>query len=188
MSYRTNDFKSGLKIMLDGSPCHIIDNEFVKPGKGQAFSRVKYRNLLTGRVGEKTFKSGESVPSADVVEAQWQFLYRDEELWHFMHPETFEQLTAQESALVDALHWLKAEDICTVILWDGAAIQILPPNFVTLQVTETDPGLRGDTASGGNKAATLETGVVIRVPLFVQEGELVKVDTRNASYVSRVKE
>lgn len=187
-SYSTNEFKGGLKIMLDNDPCSIIENEFVKPGKGQAFSRVKIRNLRTGRVIERTFKSSESVEAADVVDIEMQFLYYDGEFWHFMVPDTFEQYSAGENALGDAKMWLKDQDICTVTLWNDQPLSVTPPNFVELTITETDPGLKGDTSGGGGKPATLETGAVVRVPLFVQIGELVKVDTRKGEYVGRSKE
>lgn len=184
-SYSTNQFKSGLKIMLDGSPCSIIENEFVKPGKGQAFNRVKLRNLNTGRVIERTFKSGESVEGADVVELEMQYLYFDGELWHFMCPSSFEQHTAGADALGGNEKWLKEQDMCTVTLFNGHPISIEAPNFVELKITETDPGLKGDTSGGGSKPATLETGAVVRVPLFIQEGEVIRVDTRKGEYVSR---
>ncbi len=187
-SYSTNEFKSGLKIMIDNDPCSIIENEFVKPGKGQAFNRVKLRNLKTGRVIERTFKSGESVEAADVVEMSLQYLYNDGSEWHFMDEASFEQYTASGETVGDAANWLKEQDVCTVTLWNGAPILVVPPNFVNLKVTETDPGLRGDTASGATKPATVETGATIKVPLFVEEGELIKIDTRTGEYVSRVKE
>jgi elongation factor P len=187
-SYSTNEFKGGLKIMLDGDPCSIIENEFVKPGKGQAFNRVKIRNLKTGRVIERTFKSGESVESADVMEVELQYLYNDGEFWHFMDPDTFEQTTADAKALGDSTKWLKEQDNCTVTLWNGNPIIVEPPNFVVLTITDTDPGLKGDTSGSGGKPATLETGAVVRIPLFVQIGEAIKVDTRTGEYVSRVKE
>jgi len=173
--------------MLDGDPCSIINNEFVKPGKGQAFNRVKLRNLKTGRVLEKTFKSGESLEAADVVETSMQYLYSDGEHWHFMDPKTFEQISAGGAAVEDAKQWLKEQDTCVVTLYNGSPLSIEPPTFVTLKVTETDPGLKGDTAQGGSKPATLETGAVVRVPLFVDQGELIKIDTRTGEYVSRIK-
>jgi len=187
-NYSTSEFKGGLKVMLDGDPCSIIENEFVKPGKGQAFNRVKFRNLKNGRVIERTFKSGESIEGADVVEIEMQYLYTDGEFWNFMTPETFEQYSADENAVREAKQWLKEQDICTVILWNGNPLSVMQPNFVELTITETDPGVRGDTSSGGGKPATLETGAVVRVPLFIQMGEVVKVDTRTGEYVSRVKE
>lgn len=187
-SYSTSEFKGGLKIMLDGDPCSIIENEFVKPGKGQAFNRVRIRNLKNGRVLEKTFKSGESVEAADVLETEMQYLYNDGEFWYFMDPESFEQLSADSSAVGEAVKWLKEQDISTVTLWNGTPIIVEPPKFVTLTITETDPGLKGDTSGSGGKPATLETGAVVRVPLFVQIGESIKVDTRSGEYVSRAKE
>lgn len=186
-TYSTNEFKSGLKIILDGDPCSIVENEFVKPGKGQAFSRVKIRNLLTGRVIERTFKSGDTVEAADVFEKEVQYLYSDGEFWHFMDPDTFEQLAADEKVIGDSAQWLKEEDMCQITLWNGSPIQVLPPNFVELKIVETDPGLRGDTSGSGGKPARLETGATVRVPLFVQEGEVIKVDTRSGEYMSRVK-
>ncbi len=187
-SYSTNEFKGGLKIMLDGDPCSIIENEFVKPGKGQAFNRVKIRNLKNGRVIERTFKSGESVEAADVIEMEMQYLYSDGEFWHFMDPETFEQTTADDKAVGDNIKWLKEQDVCTVTLWNNNPIIVESPNFVVLTVTDTDPGLKGDTSGSGGKPATLETGAVVRVPLFVQIEDAIKVDTRSGEYVSRVKE
>ena len=186
-SYSTNEFRGGLKILIDGDPCVIIENEFVKPGKGQAFNRVKIRNLKTGRVVDRTFKSGESVDAADVVDLEMQYLYSDGDLWHFMEPETYEQYAADESAIADAKVWLKEEDSCNVTLWNGTPLLVEPPNFVELKITETDPGLKGDTAQGGVKPVTLETGAVVRVPLFVEQGEVIRVDTRSREYVSRVK-
>jgi elongation factor P len=184
----TNEFKRGLKIMLDGDPYTIVENEFVKPGKGQAFSRVKVRNLKTGRTVEKTFKSGESVETADVVDTQMQYLYADGEFWYFMDPDSFEQIGAAESAVVDCKQWLKEQDTCEVTLWNGEPLSVSAPNFVELTITQTDPGVRGDTAQGGTKPATLETGAVVNVPLFVEEGEVIKIDTRSGEYASRVKD
>ncbi len=187
-TYSTNEFKGGLKIMQDGDPCSIVENEFVKPGKGQAFSRVKIRNLKTGRVVEKTFKSGESVEAADVMDTNMQYLYTDGEFWHFMDPNSFEQMGASETAVGDARQWLKEQDTVEVTLWNGVPLSVTPPNFVELKIAQTDPGLKGDTAQGGTKPATMETGAVIKVPLFVEEGEVIKIDTRSGEYAGRVKE
>ncbi|GAB4185834.1 MAG: elongation factor P [Wenzhouxiangellaceae bacterium] len=187
-SYSTNEFRSGLKLLIDGDPYNIVENEFVKPGKGQAFNRVKIRNLKTGRVIERTFKSGESVEAADIFEQEVQYLYNDGEFWHFMHPETFEQFQAGDVVVGDSAQWLKEEDLCRVTLWNGEPLSMEPPNFVELKIVETDPGVRGDTSGGGGKPAKLETGATVRVPLFVSEGEVIRVDTRKAEYVSRVKE
>jgi elongation factor P len=186
-SYSTNEFRSGLKLLIDGDPCTIIENDIVKPGKGQAFNRVKIRNLKTGRVVDRTYKSGESVEAADVVEYEMQYLYNDGDQWHFMDPESFEQYPADETAVADAKQWLKEEAICSVTLWNDVPLLVEAPHFVELKIVETDPGLKGDTAQGGIKPARLETGASVRVPLFVEEGELVKINTRTSEYVSRVK-
>ena len=186
-SYNTNEFRAGLKIILDGDPFAIVENEFVKPGKGQAFNRVRIRNLKTGRVVDRTFKSGDTVEAADVIDVPMQYLYNDGEFWHFMVPESFEQYMANKNVVGDAAQWLKAEDTCTITLWNNVPLDMMPPTFVELTVTQTDPGLRGDTATGGTKPATLETGAVVRVPLFLEEGTIIKVDTRTGEYVSRVK-
>ena len=184
----TNEFRSGLKLIIDGDPCSIIENEFVKPGKGQAFVRTRFRNLKSGRVIERTFKSGESVEAADVLEVPLQYIYTDGDMFHFMDEETFEQHAAPAGAVADAAHWIKEQDICAVTLWNAIPIAVTPPNFVTLRITETEPGVRGDTASGATKPATVETGAVIKVPLFVEQGDLVRIDTRTGEYVSRARE
>ena len=184
-NFSTNEFKAGLKIMLDGEPCAILENEYVKPGKGQAFNRVKIRKLISNKVLEKTFRSGESVEGADVMDTDLAYLYNDGEFWHFMNNETFEQIAADEKAVGESVKWLVENNVCTLTLWNGSPITVTPPNFVELEITQTDPGLKGDTAGTGGKPATLSTGAVVRVPLFVQEGEVVKVDTRSGEYVSR---
>ena len=184
----TSEFRSGLKLMIDGDPCSIIENEFVKPGKGQAFVRTRFRNLKSGRVIERTFRSGESVESADVLEMPLQYIYNDGDLFHFMDEQTFEQHAASPGAVAGATRWLKEQDVCTITLWNGTPIAVTPPNFVTLRITETEPGVRGDTASGATKPATVETGTIIKVPLFVEQGELVRIDTRTGEYVSRAKD
>ena len=185
-SYSTNEFKSGLKVLLDGDPCAILENEFVKPGKGQAFNRVKFRNLKNGRVWERTFKSGESIEGADVMDFDMEYLYSDGEFWHFMKTDgSFEQIGAPESAVADIIDWLKEQDVYQVTLWNDAPISVSAPNFVELEVTETDPGLKGDTAQGGTKPATLSTGAVVKVPLFINTGDVLKIDTRTGEYVSR---
>jgi elongation factor P len=186
-NYNTSEFRSGLRIIMDNDPCVIVENEFVKPGKGQAFSRVRIKNLKTGRTVEKTFRSGESVAAADVVDTDMQYLYADGEFWHFMVPDTFEQYAADAKAVAEAKDWLKEQDLCQVTLWNNTPLIVYPPNFVELEIVRTDPGIRGDTASGGVKPAELSTGAVVRVPLFVEQGEIIRVDTRSGEYVSRVK-
>ena len=184
-NYSSNQFKNGLKVMIDGDPCAMVDVDFVKPGKGQAFTRVRLRNLLTGRIWERTFKSNESVEGADVMDIDMEYLYNDGEMWHFMDPNSFEQVAADKNAVGDSGKWLKEQDKCVITLWNDNPISVTPPNFVELQVTETDPGLKGDTAQGGSKPATLSTGAVVRVPLFIEEGEMLRIDTRTGEYVSR---
>jgi len=187
-SYSTSEFRGGLKIMLDNDPYVIVENDIVKPGKGQAFNRIKVRNLKTGRTIDRTFKSGESVEAADVMDTDMEYLYNDGEFWHFMDPDTFEQIAASKEAVGETYKWLKEQNKCEVTLWNGVPLTVTPPNFVELKVVDTDPGLKGDTSGGGGKPATLETGAVVRVPLFIQIDEMIKVDTRSAEYVSRVKD
>lgn len=187
-TYNTNQFRNGLKILIDGDPCSITETEFVKPGKGQGFTRIKYRNLKNGRVIERTFKSSDTIESADVMETDMQFLYSDGQSWNFMDPATYEQFAADETAMGDAAKWTKEEDVCTVTLFNGIPILVEPPNFVILEIVDTDPGLKGDTSGGGGKPATMQTGAIVRVPLFVQIGELIRIDTRTGEYVSRAKE
>ena len=187
-SYSTNEFKSGLKVLLEGEPCSILENEFVKPGKGQAFNRVKFRNLKSGRVWERTFKSGESIEGADVMELDMEFLYTDGEFFHFMKTDgSFEQIAATEAVVGEARDWMKEQEVFQVTLWNDDPIAVTPPNFVELEVTETDPGLKGDTAQGATKPATVSTGATVKVPLFVNQGDVLKIDTRTGEYINRVK-
>ena len=187
-TYSTNEFKNGLKLLLDGEPYSIVEYEFVKPGKGQAFARTKVRNLKSGRVIEKTFKSGESVEAADAMDTEMQYLYTDGEFWHFMNETTFDQQAADAAAVGDAKDWLKEQDTVEVTLWNETIISVTPPNHVTLEVTQTDPGIRGDTAQGATKPATVETGATIMVPLFIDNGDVLKIDTRTGKYISRAKD
>lgn len=182
----TNEFKGGVKILLDNQPYNIIENEFVKPGKGQAFNRVKIRNLINGRVIERTFKSGDTVEAAEVGDLDVQYLYNDGQFYHFMQPETFEQYQVNAEVLGDGVKWLMEQGECILTLWNGSPLTITPPNFIEAKIVDTDPGLKGDTSGGGGKPATLETGAVVRVPLFLQIGEVVRVDTRTGDYLARV--
>lgn len=184
-TYSSNQLKNGLKVMLDGDPCTMLDVEFVKPGKGQAFTRVRLRNLITGRVWERTFKSNETLEGADVMDTDMEYLYNDGEMWHFMDNNTFEQFAADKNAVGDNYKWLREQDKATITLWNGNPIAITPANFVELEVVETDPGVKGDTAQGGSKPATLTTGAVVRVPLFIEIGQKLRIDTRTGEYVSR---
>ena len=182
-----NDVNTGQKILVNNDPCVITETEYVKPGKGQAFTRIKYRNIKSGRVVELTMKATDSVEVADVVDTDMQYLYSDGEYWHFMNQESFEQVQADKAGMGGAEKWLKGEEACVVTLWNGSPITVQPPNFVELKIVQTDPGVKGDTAGTGGKPATLETGAVVRVPLFVAQEEVIKVDTRSGEYVSRVK-
>ena len=183
----TNEFKAGLKVEMEGQPYLIVSNEFVKPGKGQAFNRVKLKHLISGRVIERTFKSGDKLELADVVEANMRMLYKETDGVVFMDDANFEQLKITNDHLADVVSWLKEHLVYEVIFYKGAPIAVEPPTFLELIITETSPGVRGDTASGRvMKPAILETGAQILVPIFVDQGEKIRVDTRTSEYVSRV--
>jgi elongation factor P len=186
-SYGMNDVKTSMKILVNNEPCIITETEYVKPGKGQAFTRIKYRFIKSGRVVELTMKATDDLEAADVVDTDMQFLYADGEHWHFMNPESFEQVQTEKSGLGGAEKWLKGEEACVVTLWNGSPIAVTPPNFVELKIVETDPGVKGDTAGTGGKPAKLETGATVREPLLVGQEEITKVDTRSGEYVGRVK-
>ena len=184
--YSTNEFKPGLKILLDNAPCVILENEFIKPGKGQAFNRVKYRNLKTERVLERSFRSGESVPAADVMSTEMMYLFFDGDNYIFMANDgSAEQVAVSLSALGNAKNWLKEEEIYVVTVFNEQPILVEPPHSLVLEVVETEPGVKGDTVTGGTKPAKLNTGVSLKVPLFVNEGELILVDTKNGEYLKR---
>ena len=186
-SYNANAIKNGMKLMIDNAPCLVLNVDFVKPGKGQAFTRIKYRNLINERMIERTWKANESIDGADVIESNLRYIYTDGEQWHFMDEQNFEQYAVSATTIGDAKHWLCEQDVMSVLFWNGNPIVVTPPNFVEILITETAPGVRGDTASGGTKSAHLETGATIKVPLFVASGERVRIDTRSGEYVSRVK-
>jgi len=181
----TNEMKAGTKLLIDGDPYSVIDNEYRKPGKGQATNTLKIRNLKTGRVLERTLKSGDTLEVADVEDKDMQYLYSDGEFWTFMDPKTYEQIQAGKEAMGDAAQWLKGEETVRITFWNEVPLVVYAPNTVELAIVETDPGLKGDTATGGNKPAKLETGAVVRVPLFIQQGERIKVDTRTGEYLAR---
>lgn len=185
MKISTSQFKNGTKLLLDGAPCSIVSHEFHKPGKGQAVMRVKYKNLLTGNTNDKTFKSGESVETADINHKEMEFLYSDGNNWHFMDSLTYEQIEVGPEIMQDAKKWLIGQEICEVVTWDDLPILVEPPIFVELTISRSEPGVKGDTVSGATKPAELETGVIVNVPLFVNEGEKIKVDTRTEEYSSR---
>jgi elongation factor P len=183
----TNEFKSGLKVEMEGQPYTIVSNEFVKPGKGQAFNRVRLKHLLSGRVLERTFKSGDKLEIADVVESEMRMLYKEGENAIFMDEKTFEQVSISIESIGDSAQWLLEDLMYEVLFYKGNPVSVEPPTFLELRISETAPGARGDTASGRVlKPATLETGAKVQVPIFIDEGEKVKIDTRTGEYVSRV--
>jgi len=185
-SVDTSQFRNGLKIELDGEPFTMIYFQHVKPGKGGAFVRTKVRNLKNGRVLERTFRSGERVEEADVSESKMQYLYQDGENLVFMDQQTFDQLPFTAEQVGDARKWLKENQEIEVLFWRGKPINVEIPSFIEFTITRCDPGVKGDTATGATKPATLETGAVVQVPLFVKEGERIRVDTRTGEYVERV--
>ncbi|MBN1914980.1 MAG: elongation factor P [Parachlamydiales bacterium] len=183
----TNDIRPGMKVEMNNEPFLVVSNEFVKPGKGQAFNRIRLKNMLTARVMEKTFKSGEKLDLADIVESQMRLLYTESENAVFMNDETFEQVSVPFSAMKENRQWLKEDTVYDVVMYKGEIIDIVPPTFMELKITETAPGIRGDTASGRVlKTATLESGAQVQIPIFVDQGEIVKIDTRTGEYVSRL--
>lgn len=184
----TSDFKKGIKILFNKEPYQLVDFLHVKPGKGGAFVRTKLKNLITGLIREETFRSGEKFEKPDLEYREMQFLYNEDDLYHFMDQESFEQVSLNSDQLEDVVKFLKEQSIYTILYFEGRPISVNPPLFMELKVTETMPGVRGDTAQGGaTKPATLESGLVVNVPLFVNEGDYVKVDTRDGSYIERVK-
>ncbi len=183
----TSEFKKGVKMELSTTPFVIIDFQHVKPGKGPAFVRTKLKNLITGKVIDRTFRSGEKVQEADVEQRSMQYLYKDGSDFILMDNETFDQIAIPEETVGDDAKWMLEEAIIDVLIYKGNPVTIELPAFLELVITETDPGVKGDTAQGGSKPATLETGAVVNVPLFVGEGETIRVDTRTGDYMERVK-
>lgn len=186
--YSTSDFRNGLKIELDGTPYVITYFQHVKPGKGGAFVRTKLKNMLSGAVVEKTFRASEKVAKPDVQESSMQFLYSDGEDYHFMNEKTYEQIAVSSDQVGDDRLFLKENTVVEVMEFNGRVVGVALPNFINLRVTQTDPGFKGDTATGGSKPAELETGASVNVPLFINEGDLLKIDVRTRNYVERVKE
>jgi elongation factor P len=185
MQVSTAEFKKGLKIQHDGQPYTIVDFQHVKPGKGGAFVRTKLKHMRQGRVIDNTFRAGEKVELVDFDEKHMQYLYKDER-YHFMDTETYDQISLSPDEVGDARDFLKENAEVDILFIDGSPVTVELPNFMELAIVKTDPGIRGDTASGGSKPARLETGATIQVPLFLNEGDVVKVDTRSAEYLSRV--
>jgi elongation factor P len=185
--YQTSDIKKGLKVEIDGAPWIITEFQFVKPGKGVAFTRTRFKNLITGSSLERSIRTGESLEPADVEEKNMQYLYTDGDVYHFMDSESFDQVEIPGDALGDATKWL-VEQMETQVLWyKGRAVSIDLPNFVELEITYCEPGVKGNTAQGATKQATLSTGATVQVPLFVDQGEWIRIDTRDGQYMERVK-
>jgi elongation factor P len=185
--YETSDIRKGLKLELDGDPYVVVDFQFVKPGKGNAFTRVRVKNMISGAVLDKTWKSGEKLKPAAMEERPMQYMYKDEQGFHFMDQQSYEQEALTPVELGDDANYLLENAVVNVLHFNGRPISISLPNFVELEVVETDPGVRGDTATGGRKPATMSTGAVIQVPLFIERGEKLRIDTRSGEYVERVK-
>lgn len=183
----TSDFRKGAKILYNNAPYMIVDFSHVKPGKGGAFVRTKMKNMITGLMHEETFRSGEKFPSPDLSYKEMQYLYEDGGLYNFMDQETYDQIALNKEQLEDVKNFLKEQTIYTILYFNDGPIAVNPPMFMELLVTSAPPGVKGDTAQGGSKPATLETGLVVSVPLFVDEGDVVKVDTRDSKYIERVK-
>lgn len=182
----TNEFKAGMKVEVDGEPYTMVSNEFIKPGKGQPFNRTKLKHLMTGRVIERTFKSGDRIDLADVVESKMRLLYTDQDSATFMDDNTFDQIQVLLSLIGEREQWLMEEIIYSIVFYKGQPIEVIPPTFMEMKITETAPGLRGDTSGRVLKPAVTESGAKVQVPIFVEEGDKIKVDTRTGEYVSRV--
>jgi len=185
--YSTSDFRKGLKVEIDGAPYVMVENQFVKPGKGQAFHRVRLKHMITGAVLDRTFKSGETVGKADVSEEKMQYLYEADGQYHFMNTTTYEQVAVALEELGDTKNYLTENLECSILLWNGRPVAVEPPTFVELQITSCDPGIRGDTVTGASKPATLTTGYILQVPLFVEQDEWIRIDTRTGQYLDRAK-
>src|SRR3982074_1510021 len=185
MQVSTAEFKKGMKIQFDGAPYTIVDFQHVKPGKGGAFVRTKLKHMKLGRVIDNTFRAGEKVELVDFEEKRVQFLYKDDR-YNFMDLDTYDQISLSAEEVGDARDFLKENTEVEILFIDASPVTVELPNFIELQIAKTDPGIRGDTASGGSKPATLETGAVVQVPLFLSEGDVVKVDTRSGEYLGRV--
>lgn len=184
--YQLSDFRKGLKVLHDNEPYSVVDFQHVKPGKGNQFTRTKMRNLLTGSLVERTFRSGEKFGVPDVETRDMNYLYTDDTGFHFMDQATYDQISMSADDVGDTSYWLTENLQVSILFYNGRAVDIDVPNTVQLRVTQTDPGLKGNTVSGGSKPATMETGVVVQVPLHINEGDLLKIDTRESSYVERV--
>jgi elongation factor P len=179
------DFRKGVTFEMDGSVYQVVDFQHVKPGKGAAFVRTKIRNVITGGTKDTTFNPSEKFEKANIQTTEMQYLYSDGQLYYFMNVDTYEQLPVEEAAMEDAINYMKENDHATIRFYQGKVFEVLPSNFVELEVTETEPGLRGDTSSGATKPATVETGYTLNVPLFINLGDIIRIDTRSGEYMSR---
>ena len=179
------DFKNGVTFEFEGNVYQVVEFQHVKPGKGAAFVRTKLKNVINGGVVEKTFRPTDKMPKAHIERRDMEYLYQDGDLFYFMDQETYEQIPLSSEQLGDALKFVKENMLVKILSYKGSVFGVEPPNFVELQVTETEPGFKGDTATGATKPATLETGAVINVPLFIEEGEMIRVDTRTGEYMER---
>lgn len=179
------DFKNGVTFEFEGNVYQVVEFQHVKPGKGAAFVRTKLKNVINGGVVEKTFRPTDKMPKAHIERRDMEYLYQDGDLFYFMDQETYEQIPLSSEQLGDALKFIKENMLVKILSYKGSVFGVEPPNFVELQVTETEPGFKGDTATGATKPATLETGAVINVPLFIEEGEMIRVDTRTGEYMER---
>lgn len=185
-TYKTNDFRKGLKVLLDGEPCLVVESTFRKPGKGNAIYTLRMKNLIRGTVIERNYKGGETIDAADVHEISAQFLYRQADTFVFMENETFEQYELTADQVDEYWKYLKEGMACSMVLWNGNPITMTPPNHVELEVVECEPGAKGDTATNVTKPAKVENGAEFQVPIFIKEGNVVKIDTRTGGYVERV--
>ena len=185
--YQTSDFRNGLKVEIEGNPYVMVYFQFVKPGKGTAFTRTKLKHMVSGNVLERTYRTGETLQAADVEEESMQYLYSDGEFYHFMNEETYEQVAIPAKAIEDQSDFLVENDVVDVLYYKGSPLNITLPNFIESEITYCEPGVKGNTATGATKPATITPGATVQVPLFVERGERIKIDTRTKAYVSRVK-
>jgi len=183
---QAGDFRNGITVEIEGKVCQIIEFQHVKPGKGAAFVRTKLKDIINGGVVEKTFRPNEKFPQARIDRNDMQYLYADGDLFHFMDVNTYEQIALNTEDIGDSLKFVKENEMCKVCSYNGKVFAVEPPLFVELEITNTEPGFKGDTATGASKPATVETGAVVYVPLFVEQGEKIKIDTRTGEYLSRV--
>lgn len=183
--YQTSDIRKGLKIEMDGAPWTIVEFQFVKPGKGQAFTRTKMKNLLTGNTVDRTFKTGETLQEADIEEKTMSYLYADSEMFHFMDTSDYSQVAIMPEVVGEAKNWLIEGMECQILFYKQRPVSLETPNFVNLEITYCEPGVRGNTAQGTTKPATVSTGAIVAVPLFIEAGEIIQIDTRTGEYVGR---